>query len=194
MKHTESIEKGLIENRPHVEIIRKVYLTYPTMALIGDEERQFVILNEISEFFKIPITNIQVAGSAKTGFSFYQNQPFAPKVSDLDVAIIDYELFRHYSEWVFKNTNGFNDRTLFPIRENRSTFKEYHDYISKGIFRPDLMPSGTKRANWFKFFGKLSAKHKDLFENINAGIYMSQSYFEHKQTSIIKDFITNKAI
>ena len=194
MTHLESIERGIKDNRPHSEIIRKVYLTYPTCALIGDEERQFLILNEISEYFKIPITNIQVVGSAKTGKSFHQNTPFIPKMSDLDIAIIDSDLFKFYTEWVFKISHGFNDRSSFPIKEGRSTFNEYNNYISKGIFRPDLMPSGNKRANWIKFFGKLSTSHKDLFKSINAGIYFSQVFFEQKQCGIIKDFISSKPI
>ena len=192
--HLESIQKGIESNRPHNEIIRKVYLTYPTMALIGDEERQFNILNEISEYFNIPINNIQVAGSAKTGMSFHKNTPFTPTFSDLDIAIIDADLFRFYTEYIFKTTNGYNDRSSFPIRDGRSTFNEYSTYLSKGIFRPDLMPSSRKRANWFEFFGRLSTKHKDLFKSINAGIYISQIFFEHKQCSIINDYISNKAI
>lgn len=192
--HLESIQKGIDENRPHNEIIRKVYLTYPTMALIGDEERQFKILNEISEYFNIPINNIQVAGSAKTGMSFHKNKAFTPTISDLDIAIINTDLFRFYTEYIFKMTNGYNDRTAFPFRNGRSTFTEYTTYLSKGIFRPDLMPSCIKRANWFEFFGRLSTEHKDLFKNINAGIYISQIFFEHKQCSIINDYISNNAV
>ncbi|WP_330443269.1 hypothetical protein [Flavobacterium sp. C4GT6] len=191
MTHEESIEKGLTDKRPYSEIIRKVYLTYPTMALVGQEEKQFSIFNEISEFFKIPISSIQIAGSAKTGVSFYKkNKPFTPQISDLDVAIIDYNLYSYYTEFVFKSTKAYKVKTGFRIGD----YDKYIGYITKGIFRPDLMPSGEKRAEWFNFFGNLSRKHNDLFGNINAGIYMSQLYFEHKQTSIIRSYIDNKAI
>lgn len=188
MTHADSIEKGLTENKAHTEIVRKVFLTYPTMALIGDEERQFVILNEISNFFNIPISHIHVAGSAKTGHSFHQNRPFTTKVSDLDIAIIDTNLFLHYSEVVLKATKGFKNRTGFAV----GNYNKYIDYISRGIFRPDLMPNGLPRAEWFSFFGQLSKRNNDLFGAINAGLYMSQLYFEYKQTSIIKDYLANK--
>lgn len=194
MNYIKSIDIGLAENRPHSEIVRKVYLTFPTMAMIGDEERQFLILNKISQYFEIPIVNIQVVGSAKTGQSFHKENKFTKKISDLDVAIIDSNLFQKYSEYAFKQTNGFKDRTTFPIVDGRSTYNAYVSYISKGIFRPDLMPTGKKRANWRKFFGKLSGEHKDLFKSINAGIYMSQTFFELKQSSIIKDYISNKTV
>ena len=194
MTHIESIDKGLKEKRPYVEIIRKVYLTYPTMALIGEEEKQFEILHEISEYFNIPINNVHVVGSAKTGKSFHKNTPFVPKTSDLDIAIIDPELFRYYTESAFVTTKGFKDLTAFSAQNGKSTFQSYSTYISKGIFRPDLMPSGKMRASWFKFFGNMSYKHKDLFESINAGIYFSQVYFEQKQLSIINDHISNLPI
>jgi len=194
MTHLESIEEGLKANRPHNEIVRKIYLTYPTNVLVGYEERQFQILNEISEHFSIPIMNIQVVGSSKTGFSFHKKTPFSPLTSDLDVAIIDGNLFQHYTEWVFKNTVAFTDRTSFPLCKGKSTYQQYINYVAKGIFRPDLMPAGEKRANWWKFFGQLSGKNKDLFESINAGIYFSQTFFEFKQTSNINEYILTKPI
>ena len=194
MTHIESIEKGIDDKLPLNVIIRKVYLSYPTNALIGEEERQFLIFNEISEYFKIPIVNVQVVGSAKTGHSFHKNTPFTAKTSDLDIAIIDTNLFLLYTEWVFKTTKGFTDRSGFPIIDGVSTYNQYIQYVAKGIFRPDLMPSGNKRINWLKFFGNLSSQHKDLFKSINGGIYMSQLYFEYKQTSIINNHLSNKAI
>lgn len=65
MNHLESIEAGLKDKTSYNEIARKIYLAYPTKALIGDEERQYQILNDISCFFNVPIMSIQVAGSAK---------------------------------------------------------------------------------------------------------------------------------
>ncbi|RYX79979.1 hypothetical protein EON73_05960 [bacterium] len=193
MTHLESIEEGKRTNKPHNEIARKIYLTYPTSALVGKEERQFEILNEISENFNVPIMSIQVVGSSKTGYSFHKQKMFNSLTSDLDIAIIDSSLFQIYTEWVFKVTNGFTDRTSFPVYDGKSTYIQYVNCVAKGIFRPDLMPSGKKRLDWLKFFGQLSSKNKDLFKSINAGIYLSQTFFEFKQTSNIKAFLA-KAI
>jgi hypothetical protein len=194
MTHLESIEAGIKANQPHNEIARKIYLSYPTSALVGNEEREFAILDEISEYFNIPIMNIQVVGSAKTGYSFHKGTVFDPMASDLDIAIIDSNLFLLYTEWVFKSTKGFTDRTSFSINDGKSTYQQYINYIAKGIFRPDLMPAGKKRVNWLKFFGQLSSKNKDLFKSINAGIYFSQTFFEFKQTSNINEYILAKPI
>lgn len=192
--YLESIKEDIDNNVEHLNIIRKIYLTYPTKALVGNEKRQYEILNEISEYFNIPIMNIHVCGSAKTGYSFHKKTEFDRKLSDLDIAIIDPNLFLQYSEWVFKFTKGFTDRTGFTTYDQKSNYQQYVSYIAKGIFRPDLMPSSKKRLNWLKFFGQLSTKNKDLFKSINAGIYMSQTFFEHKQISNINEFIINKPL
>lgn len=193
MEDVSSIEIGLNGGLSHAEIARKIYLSYPTNIFVGNEETQYEIFNSISNFFSIPFSSIQVVGSAKTGFSFYQNRRFIQGESDLDIAIIDTDLFVKYVDAVFVDTKGFSSLTKFPFRNNRSTFNEYKSYLCKGIFRPDLMPSGELRAEWNSFFGKLSSKHLDLFKSINAGIYLSQNFFEHKQKQSIKDYIKNKA-
>lgn len=194
MNHIESIEAGLSANTPYNEIIRKVYLAYPTKAFIGNEERQYVIMNEISCFFEVPIMSIQIAGSAKTGRSFHKQRDFSPGNSDLDVAIIDSNLFQKYMELIFNETRGYTDRSGFKIKGGKSTSDEYIAYLTKGIFRADLMPTGEARQSWSKFFGLLSANHGDLFKSINAAIYLSQVFFENKQRSIITNYIKNKVV
>ncbi len=194
MTHLESIDEGLKANRPYNEIVRKIYLTYPTKVLIGNEERQFQILNEISEYFNVPIINIHIVGSSKTGYSFHKKTNFNYLTSDLDVAIIDGNLFQQYTGWVFKETEGLTNRTGFTSHDGNPTYDKYIKYVSKGIFRPDLMPTGEKRLSWLKFFGNLSSKNKDLFKSINAGIYLSQIFFEFKQTSNITEYILKKPI
>lgn len=194
MDHIESIEIGLNDKKSYNEIVRKVYLAYPTKALIGEEERQYQILNEISCFFGVPIMSVQVAGSAKTGRSFHKQKYFEPGNSDLDIAIIDPVLFQRYVEAIFTVTKGYSDNTGFSMREGKSVSKEYLAYLTKGIFRADLMPTCEERKSWNMFFGQLSTTHGDLFKSINAAIYMSQVFFENKQRSAIKNYIKNKAI
>lgn len=190
MNHIESIEKSLKENLPYQEIARKIYLTYPTSALIGREEHQYEIVNEVSQFFRIPINHVQVCGSSKTGMSFHKRTVFTPKKSDLDIAIIDNGLFLQYTEKVFTLTKGFNDRTKFRT----DTFEKYINYLSRGIFRPDLMPTCLERVQWFEFFNNLSVRHSSYFKSINAGVYQTQLYFEYKQINNIREYKNSKPI
>lgn len=185
------IDLGISAQRPLVEIARKIYLTYPTNAFVGNEEREFVIINKISEFFKIPIMNIQVTGSSKTGRSFHKKTTFNSTSSDLDVAIIDRDMFQKYSEWAFRITNGYMDLTKFT-NGKQDNFRQFCSNIARGIFRPDLMPSGTERASWFKFFADLSRENLDLFKSINGCIYFSQTFFEFKQIYNINEYLQTK--
>jgi hypothetical protein len=194
MNHIDSIEIGLKDKKPYNEIVRKVYLAYPTKVLIGDEERQYQILNNISCFFGVPIMSVQVAGSAKTGRSFHKQKAFEPGNSDLDIAVIDPLLFQRYVEAIFTVTKGYSDNTGFSVRGGKSVSEEYLAYLTKGIFRADLMPTCEERKSWNQFFGQLSKKHGDLFKSINAGIYMSQVFFENKQRSAIKNYVETRAI
>lgn len=194
MDHLEAIEVGLAGGRPHAEIARKLFLTYPTKVLIGDEERQFRILDAVSVRFGVPIMNIHVCGSAKTGRSFHKRTDFSPKNSDLDVAIIDARLFASCLEEGLRLSRGYSDQTRFPMRAGGSTFEEYRQYLARGIFRPDLMPVGPYRANWNDFFVALSNSHSDLFRSITAGVYLSQACFEQKQRSVIRNYLADRPI
>ncbi|MDW7662652.1 MAG: hypothetical protein SCL54_14640 [Bacillota bacterium] len=132
MDHIESIELGLADKKSYSEIARKVFLTYPTKVLIGNEEKQYSILNEISQHFSIPIMSIHVVGSAKMGCSFHKDKIFTQGESDLDIAIIDAYLFQRYVEMVFKVTKGYSEKTLFDRCDGISKEREYLAYLNKG--------------------------------------------------------------
>ena len=165
MNHLDAIEKGLTDKTSFNEIVRRVYLCYPTHALIGHEDKQYEIFNEISCHFSIPIMSIQVAGSAKTGHSFHKKTKFNPNESDLDIAIIDVGLYQRYMEIAFRETRGYSDKTKFELKNGVSKADEYIEYIAKGIFRPDLMPSCVERGEWNSFFGNLSRRPKYRTKN-----------------------------
>lgn len=185
MNHLQAIDVGISSKKSYNEIARKVFLSYPTQAFIGDEDREYEILNEVAEQFRVSITSIHVAGSAKLGFSPHKKTSFTPRHSDLDLAIIDAQLFTRYMEFGLDVSRNYTDGSRFPIRDGKSTKQTYVNYLARGIFRPDLMPIGIPRAEWTNFFGVLSKKHSALFRSISAAVYISQSCFESKQRSAI---------
>ena len=188
--HTETLKKDWVTSIPKEDIVRKIYICYPTKAFLGKEEIGFQIFDEISRFFNIPYSSIQVVGSAKTGESYYKFTEFSQGSSDLDIAIISPELYLKYMELSFKVTKGYSDQTKFKINKHRqSDIHQFKKCISQGIFRPDLMPSCTEKAEWWKFFNKLSNRYHDLFKNINAGIYATQYFFEFKQIEALTKYM-----
>jgi hypothetical protein len=193
MRHLDVIEKDIRNGITHTDIVRKVYLTYPTFAFIGDEEVQYEILNEIADFFVIPINTIQDTGSGKLGRSLHKDTDFSPLKSDLDISIINSDLYIKYMEIVFKVTDGHRDGTLFPVdlKLGGSVKESYLKYLSKGMFRIDMMPTCGERARVRGFFSRLSTKYSSKFKSINAGIYISQCFFEMKQRSAIEAHLKN---
>jgi hypothetical protein len=139
MKHIQAINIGLQSKQPYNEIARKVFLTYPTSVFYGKEEQQFQILNEVASKWGVPIICIQVAGSAKIGESIHKNTLFTPGKSDLDLAIIDGALFTKYLEIGLRLSKGYSDGSVFRAKAGVSTQSEYLRYLTKGIFRPDLI-------------------------------------------------------
>ena len=92
---------------------------------------------------------------------------------------------------VFELTNGYKDQTKFLRSKNgMNMFNSYKNYLIKGIFRPDLMPNSPAKTDWFRFFENLSAEFSSHFKSINAGLYLSQTYFEHRQSNIIYIYTT----
>lgn len=189
MDFLHAIRQGKKAGLTFNKIARKIYLTYPTHAFMGEEERQYIIFDEISEFLKVPISCIQVAGSAKTGHSFHKGSIFMRGVSDLDIAIIDSALFTKYMEIACEISRNYKNPAKFPVSKGRSVMETYLSYLSRGILRPDLMPTGNEKAEVTDFFGRLSARHSDLFSSINSAIYLSQAFFEVKQRSSISNFL-----
>ncbi|GKX64048.1 hypothetical protein SOASR032_26170 [Pragia fontium] len=187
--YDDGIKRGISSQTPSAEIARKMFFCYPTHFFIDNSEMQYEILNDISCFFDVPISSVHIVGSAKFGKSYFKKTPFSLKQSDLDVAIIDKDLFISYMELVSVLTDNYRKRHLFPrTKRNLPIVDSYMSYISKGIFRPDMMPYSNERAEWNKYFNNLSNKYRDYFKNINCGIYLSESFFELKQAKLIEHY------
>ena len=192
MIYDDGIQKGLEDNIKDSAIARKIYISYPTDVFKDKLEIEFDILNKISEYFDVPFSCIQIAGSAKTGYSYHKQSKFIPGQSDLDIAIINESLFIKYMQISYRTTNKYSDLSKFHSKKEGVSGQELYTaslkYIAKGYFRPDLMPLCTEKSKWFEFFSKLSDKYFEVFKTINAGIYCNQHFYESKQSENIKNF------
>ena len=177
---------------PHRFIARRLFLYDFGCVFEDNQDSGFAILNAICERFKQPFSAIKVVGSAHTGYSYYKTRDFVAGESDLDIAIISTSLFQEYSQAVYWMTHRYTDLSNFPRNKGVSVAQEFRNYLGSGQFRPDWMPNSQLKTDWFGFFNKLSNKHADLFKNINAGIYLSEAFFEMKHASIIEAFKKTK--
>ena len=169
----------------HHVIARRLFLyDFPTV-FSNDQERGFNILNAVCEHFKLPFLSVKVVGSAQTGYSYFKGHDFTPGDSDLDLAIINSDLFQYYSEEIYWLTERYSNFSQFKRQQGVSPVQDFRNYLSAGQFRPDMMPEGKLKDDWFTFFNKLSNKHTEVFKSINAGIYLSERFFVMKNSSSI---------
>ncbi|MFC1478064.1 hypothetical protein ACFL57_01235 [Candidatus Margulisiibacteriota bacterium] len=181
MEYDKAIDIGIKEGAKNYEIARKIYLCYPAYIFHKKEEVEFEILNKICKKFKVPYNSLQIVGSSKTGRSYHKENTFKHEESDLDIAIISKDLFDKFQKEVYIITNKYSNLSSFPRIRGESVYSNFLAYLAKGMFRPDFMPTCSKKQDWDTFFNKLSNKYYDLFKNINAMIYSDIYYFESKQ-------------
>jgi hypothetical protein len=166
--------------------VKKVFLSYPCNYFLDYPDIQFEIFNKISGEFKIPFSAIRVAGSAHTGYSFYKKRPFVEKESDLDLALIDAQLFQHLLEQCYERSEGFSPERFAVDKEGKSQRNQFLHYSGRGIIRPDLMPTGPEKQRIWSFFNRLSVAYGDRFNTITAGIYLSETIYTLKQRSSLQ--------
>lgn len=187
MLHKDIAKRDLQKNIGCSEIARKIYLSYPTAVFQDNLDDEFKIKNEISLFFKTPFRNIHVVGSAKTGESFFKGTKFDSTNSDLDIAIIDPQMFNYYMEHVFIFTDNYRNFTGFSSNDTKNS---YEVYLSRGIFHPKFMPRCPEKIRINSFFNQLSNTYSNSFKNITMVLYASEFFFESKQAKTIKELET----
>jgi len=167
--------------------LKKIYFSAPTFAFENDCLKQYEIINEISTRLGVPYYNIHITGSAKLGVSLHKKKNFNKVSSDLDVAIIDRDLFVALSEKIYKETYAFSNMSNFTRdSDGISSGDKYKTYLQKGIVMTQYMPRGKTKNEWDKMFIDISAKHHKDFKSISGVVYLSQAYFINKQRSILK--------
>ncbi|MBS1131975.1 MAG: hypothetical protein H6R16_2977 [Proteobacteria bacterium] len=168
--------------------IRKLFSYRFSPILLRDTDAGFDIIDRISTHFSIPFRSVHICGSAQTGYSYFKNKEFSEQGSDLDIAIVEPRLFQRYCEISFEATLGYTDLTKFLTRDGVNTANEFRDYLVRGYFRPDLMPSCGSKQQWFSFFNRLSNDYPNHFKSINGGLYLSEVFFERKQLPLIQKY------
>jgi hypothetical protein len=187
--------KNLADNRQNRtssrEMARKLYLSYPTCALIEDPETEYAIRNRFASLYAVPLTAVQIIGSAKTGFSLVKSSAFIPKTSDLDVAIIEARLFQSFWEDAYETSRGF-EATRFqdPVLDGRTIIgggqQRFLSYLQRGIIAPEYLPPGHLRQRLIADGERISASHRQHFAKISAFFYASELFFQSKQQDAVE--------
>jgi len=189
-------KKNLEENRSRKtnsgEMARKLYLSYPTCAFNDDYEAEFSIRDRVRKLYQIPLSSVQVIGSAKTGFSLIKNTDFKKGASDLDLAIIDPTMFAKIWEEAHEMSRGFEATRFNDFREGNGQIvtgsgqKRFLQYLQRGIIAPDFLPQGELRRRILADFARVTQSHQDCFSKISAFFYAGEYFFQVKQREAVE--------
>lgn len=193
-EHVQAINKlkeGIASGEKHIDLSRKIFLSYQTEVFRDNEDLEYVIKNNIKNHLKVPFLSIQITGSSKTGFSFFKKTKFTEGKSDLDVSIISLELYNRFLETVHKETSSFTNLSVFPNFRGERTDRQFIKNFQKGFINPFFMPNCKEKSEWLDYFRHLSNDHYKKFKSINSAIYASEYFFECKQVECIDEFERN---
>lgn len=141
---------------------------------------QHEVISKISNEFKIPFRDVKIIGSAHTGFSFVKPlgekiiKNYDKKTSDIDIAIINKELFNTLYLESFKSTEFFKNNTEFENAQKAKLFKEN---LLRGYIRPDTLGCKKIRTKWLRYFRDLSSEYK---MKMSAAVYFDEITFHAK--------------
>lgn len=182
--YRDSIVRDYQEKIHPRNISRKIYLCYPTAVFRNNYDLEYKIKNKIANFLNMPYMTIQIVGSAKIGFSLIREGEFSSTESDLDVAVINSDLFIKLVNYAYTETEGYRKRSFL----NGTCFQQFVNSLKNGFINPYNLPIGNVRQEWMTFFNELSKDYISIFKNINCGVYLSELLFEEKQGIAINKY------
>lgn len=186
-----NLQKNRIEKTNSGEMARKLFLSYPTCVFIDDHEVEFSIRDRVRKLYQVPLSSVQVIGSAKTGFSLVKKTEFKKGASDLDLAIIDPTMFAKIWEEAHEMSRGFEATRFNDLPDASGQIvigsgqKRFLQYIQRGIISPDYLPQGEPRRRIIADFARVTQTYQDSFSKISAFFYSSEYFFQVKQTEAI---------
>ncbi|MEX9889656.1 hypothetical protein AB7W78_04335 [Providencia rettgeri] len=187
---SEIIEKNkkIIKGEDIDLVVKKLYLSSPSVGFMNTDDSTYVILNQISNKFSVPFKHIYVTGSAHIGFSLKTSNEYSKGSSDLDIAIVDGFLFDKILNGIVDDTFNFTKKSSFKSFE---LYKSYINNVARGFIHPFYFPFGNTRKNWFDFFNELTLDHKESYSKISACLFSSEESFKNRQKYSINYFKAN---
>lgn len=172
------------KSEKNLDFYNKLFFTYPSKCL--ELEKISKIISAISKKIKIPYHDIKVIGSSHLGFSLVkpkdQNKVkfFDKQTSDIDIAIINKELFYHIFMLNMKSTSFYTDLVGFIDKRDVQYCKKN---MLKGFIRPDKIGDKNYRTKWLRFFEDISQEY-DI--KISAAIYLDEECLHNRLESSFK--------
>ncbi|MCG3691094.1 hypothetical protein [Aliarcobacter butzleri] len=140
---------------------------------------------EVSKKLNISHTNVIIMGSSKNGFSLkpdkdnslnYSFKHFNEDKSDIDLTIIDSNIFDKELESIYKETQHYRKdliNLIFDSKEN--SYDNFSRYVLRGLIKSDLLPNNYK---WPEYINEISRTYVHKFQiDVTIAIFKSWEYF-----------------
>jgi hypothetical protein len=170
---------------------RRVFFDEQSFATAQHKAEEFQIKSRIATYFDTSYRSIVFCGSAHLGFSPTKDKDFVAGSSDLDIAIINHELFQYVWTELIKSTRGFSDLTRFS---RGSTGLDQVDLIrdmmsKRGLIHLHDMPAWPLFDTHRDFLRGFSESYLGLFSNISVSFYINEYAFCWKQSSSLQEIL-----
>lgn len=159
------------------------YVFHGTPFVFKDRERDyFDFRHMIAKQFNVHYTKIFIVGSAKLGFSYHKETIFSLE-SDIDVVIVDEDLFNYYYEKISDVQYALEKQSTIMTQLEESQFNKFKSYLIKGWLRPDMLPHQlqieTIKNDWFDFFRSISSDRTSVGNyKVSAGLFKNYNLLE----------------
>lgn len=171
--------KNYVKSNDTKEIIDK-YLLFGTPYIFrNDENKYYALQREIEEYFSVKRGNVHIVGSSKLGFSISPKKRYHDwnEESDIDIALIDYDLFLDYWKQIYK----YDPKVSCMTEKEKNRYSSFVEYFKRGWLRPDLFPK-RMGDELFSFLNKLHGKYQ---YKVRVGIYADEFFFnEYNESNI----------
>lgn len=178
------------QNDEDIKVIVRKYILHGLPYVFDQrEDDYFEFRNIIARNFGIGFHEVFIVGSSKLGYSYHKDSIFSLD-SDIDVVIVNENLFESYYNDVCEYQYGIDNGLVSTTQEERKEYHRFLKYLVKGWMRPDKLPPKIKnsaiKSEWFNFFESISYGKSPVGNyKVSGGLFKNYQYLERYYTDSI---------
>jgi len=165
-----------------LKIVRKYLIHGMPYVFDGRENELYEFRDLIAKNFSISFHEVLILGSAKLGYSYHKESSFSLE-SDIDVALVNENLFEHYFHNICDYQYGIDNGLVTMNQSEKQEYRIFLKYLVKGWMRPDKLPPKLQiksmKQDWFDFFKSISYGHSSVGDyKVSGGLFKNFDYLE----------------
>jgi hypothetical protein len=186
LKRVKALAKPYSDNK--IQMLRRVYCDQRSFELPEKHRVEFEIKEKVADYYGIDFNSVLICGSAHLGFSPVKETIFEIGYSDIDIAIVDCNLFQLIWSRIIEDTHSFTYQHLFPPGPKRCSGAEFMQTMiaKRGLIHGHILPYTASFDTHRELTAELTKSYSKYFSKVSFGFYMNEIAFHLKQLSAIK--------